>query len=59
MVMYSIYTSETIEKVINSMHYLHNKATCNENLFVGKLNHWYHWYLYEEGAVNYATKSIL
>ena len=59
MVIYGIYNSETTEKVINMMHHLHNKATCNANLFVGKLNQWYQWYLYEEGAVHYAIKSIL
>ena len=40
------------------MHHMHNKTTWNENLFVGKLNHWYQWYL-SEGAVHYAVNLIL
>ena len=60
MVMYSIYNSETIEKkLINTIHHMHNKTTRNENLFVGKLNKWYQWYLSEEGALHYAINSIL
>ena len=57
-VMYSINNSETVEKLINTIHNMHNKTTCNENLFVGKLHKWYQWYL-SEGAVYYAINSIL
>ena len=39
MVMYDICNSETIEKLINMIYYMHNKTTWNENLFVGKFNH--------------------
>ena len=38
MVMYGIYNAETIEKLINMIHNMHNKTTWNEKLFVGKLN---------------------
>ena len=38
---------------------MHNKTTWNENLFVGKLNKWFHWYLSKDGAVHYAINSIL
>ena len=38
---------------------MHNKTTCNENLFASRLNHWNQWYLSEEGAVHYAINSIL
>ena len=30
MVMYDIYNSNTLEKVINTMHKMHNKTTWNE-----------------------------
>ena len=46
--MYGIYNLETIEKLINTIHHMHNKTTWNENLFVGKLKYWYQWYLFEE-----------
>ena len=35
------------------------KTTWNGTLFVGKLNHWYQWYLSEDGTVHYAINSIL
>ena len=47
-----------IEKLINTIHHMHNKTTWNEYLFVDKLNHWHQWYL-SEGAVHYAINSIL
>ena len=48
MVMYDNYNSKTIEKLINTIHHMHNKTTWNEDLFVGKLMYWYHWYLSKE-----------
>ena len=36
---------------------MHNKTTWNENLFVGKLNYWYHWYLSKDGVGHYAINS--
>ena len=59
MVMYGIYNSDTLEKLINTMHKMHNNTTWNEKLFVGKLNKWYQWYLSKDGAVHYAINSIL
>ena len=56
--MYCIYKPETIQKLIHMIHHMHIKTTWNENLFVGKLNHWYQWYL-SEGVVPYAINSIL
>ena len=37
MVMYGIYNSGTIEKLINTIPHMHNKTTWNENVFVAKL----------------------
>ena len=53
-VMYGIYNAETIEKMINMIQNIHSKTTWNERLFAGKLNNWYYWYLYAEGAVHFA-----
>ena len=58
MVMYSIYNAKTMENTVNTLKKKHNKTTWNEKLFVGKLNHWFNWYLSEEGAVHYAINSI-
>ena len=48
MVVYGIYNLETLEKLINTVHKMHNNTTPNENLFVGKLNSWDNWYLNKE-----------
>ena len=39
MVMYGIYNSETLEKLINTVHKMHNTTIWNEKIFAGKLNH--------------------
>ena len=36
--MYGIYNSDTLEKLINTVHKMHNTTTWKEKLFVGKLN---------------------
>ena len=38
MVMYGVYNAETLEKVINNMHQMHNTTTPNERLFAGELS---------------------
>ena len=40
-VRYAIYNSDTSEKLINTLHKMHNKTTWNEKLLAGKLNKWY------------------
>ena len=59
MVMNSIYNSEKLEKLINTVHMMHDKTIWNEKLFVGKLNNWYQWYLSKDGVENYAINSLL
>ena len=44
MVMYSIYNSETLEKLIDTVHKVHNFTTLSEKFFAGTLNSWYNWY---------------
>ena len=59
MVMYGIYNSDTLEKLISTVHKMHNKEAWNEKLFVGKLIKWYPWYLSKDRAVSYAINSLL
>ena len=59
MVMYVIYNSETLEKLINTVHKKHNITTWNEKLFASKLTEWYNWYLSKDGINNYAINSLL
>ena len=55
MVMCSIYNSDTLEKLIGTVHKMYNKTTWNEKLFAGKLNH---WYLYKDGVGYYAINYL-
>ena len=36
MVMYGIYNTETLEKLINTVHHIHNFTSSNEKLFAGQ-----------------------
>ena len=45
MVMYGIYNSETLEKLITTLHIMHNTTTWNKKLFTRKLTEWHYWYL--------------
>ena len=35
--MYGIYNADTLEKLIDTVHHIHNKTTINEKLFAGEL----------------------
>ena len=45
MVMYGIYNAETLEKLRDTVHHLHDITTPNEKLFPGQLNSAYMWYI--------------
>ena len=45
MAMYGGYNAETLEKVITTIHQMHNITTLNERLFVGKFGSSFTWYL--------------
>ena len=59
MVMYSIYNSDTLEQLIDTVHKMHNQTTWNERLFATKINYWYEWYLSRDGVGHYAINSLL
>ena len=59
MTMYGIYNSETLEKLIDTVHKMHNTTTWNEELFASKLDAWYKWYLSKDGISNCAINSLL
>ena len=59
MVMYGIYNSETLKKLINTVHKMHNSTTTNEKLFAGKLDSWYNGYLTKDRVGYYAINSLL
>ena len=59
MVMNRIYNSETLEKLIATVHKMHNSTTPNEKLFAGTLSSRYTWYLTKDGIGHYAMNSLL
>ena len=48
-----------MEKLIKTVHKMHNITTWNERLFVSKLNNWNQLYLSKDGVDHYAINSIL
>ena len=59
MIMYSVYNSDTLTDVIDTMHRMHNTSTWKERTFAGRLNQWFDMYLHQEGMHHYAINSVL
>ena len=61
MLMYGIYNVETLEKLINTVHEIHNATSSHEKLFAGEHNHSLFRMLYMDalGIQQYATASLL
>ena len=61
MLMYGIYNAETLEKLINTVHEIHNATSSHEKLFAGEHNPSLFRMLYTDalGIQQYATNSLL
>ena len=61
MLMYGIYNAKTLEKLINSVHEIHNTTSSHEKLFARKHNHsiFRILYAYSLGLQHYSTNSLL
>ena len=59
MVMYGVYNAETLEKLISTVHQMHNITTLSERLFTGELNMAFMWYVNKQGVQHYAINSLL
>ena len=61
MLMYGIYNAETLEKLINTVHEIHNVTSSYEKLFAGEHNPTLFRMLYMDalGIQQYATNSLL
>ena len=59
MIMYSVYNSDTLKDVIDTVHRMQNFTTWNEKTFAGKLHDRIELYSRGEGIRNYAINSIL
>ena len=59
MVMYGIYDVETSEKLIDTVHHIHNTTAQKEKPFVGELSTAYTWYSNKQGIKHSAINSLL
>ena len=59
MIMYSVYNSDTLKGLIDTMHRMQNFTTWNEKTFAGKLHDWMEIYSQDEGMCNYAINSVV
>ena len=59
MIMYGVYNSDTLTKLIDTIHKMQNTTTWKERTFTRKLNQMYQLYLNEEGMHNFAINSVL
>ena len=61
MVMYGIYNAETLEKLINTVHHIHNYTSPHEELFTGQQGTALHLPMYAiaQGIQHYSINSLL
>ena len=61
MLMYGIYNAETLERLIKTVHKIHNTTSSHEKLFAGEHNHSIFRILYTHslGLQHYSTNSLL
>ena len=61
MLMYGVYNAETLEKLINTVHNIHNTTSSHERLFTGEHSPSIFWTLYAHslGLQHYSTNSLL
>ena len=61
MLMYGVYNTETLEKIIKTLHEIHNATSSHEKLFAGEHDHSLFRILHTDalGMQQYATNSLL
>ena len=59
MIMYSVYNSDSLTDLIDTMHRMHNTSNWKERTFARRLNQWFDMYLQQEGIHHYAINSVL
>ena len=61
MLMYGVYNAETLEKLIKTVHEIHNVTSSHEKLFAGEHDHSLFRILYTDalGVQQYGTNSLL
>ena len=58
MVIYGVYNAKTLEKLVKTVHEVHNTTTLNEKLFTGGLSTAYTWYVNNNRVHHYAINSL-
>ena len=58
-VMYGVYNTETLEKLINTVHIIHNNTTPNERLYAGDFSSAFAGYINQRGVQLYAVNILL
>ena len=62
LVMYGVYNTETLERLVKTVHSLHSRQTLYESLFAGKTSAAYEFYSQmhgKQGIQHYAINSLL
>ena len=62
LVMYGVYSAETLEKLLKTVHTLHSRQSMYENIFAGKVTEVYEYYSQMHGDCgiqHYAINSML
>ena len=59
MSMYGVYNAETLEKLVHTVHVMHNNTTPNEKLFAGKFRSAFSWYVNQRGVQHYPISTLL
>ena len=59
MVMYGIYNAENLEKLLTTVHQMHNITTPNVRLFASKFGSLFICYLTKDGVDHYAISTVL
>ena len=59
MVMYGVYNAETLEKLVDTVHKIHNTTIPYERLFTGDFSTAFTWYVNRQGVQHYAINSLL
>ena len=58
MVAYGVYNAETLEKLVNTVHVMHNNTTPKEKLFTGDFSSAFMWYVNLSGVQHYAVNTL-
>ena len=59
MIMYTVYNSDSLTELIDTVHKMHNTSTWRERTFAGRLNQWLELYLHQDGIGDYTINSKL